>query len=232
MVTIRKACERGRTLSSWLDSRHTFSFGKFRDSGFVRFGALCALNEDRIAVGGGFRPHPHENLELVTYPLDGAFGHRDSTGSEAVVEPGQIQRLSAGSGVTHAAVNAGQEGLCRVVQLWFKPSEIGTRPSCERKSVDLDAIRNRFARLAAPAPRDNEIRIAQDVELWAARLDADHELVQRISRGRRAWLQVAKGEITLNDKIMREGDGAAITDDDRFFVRAIVRSELLLIDLS
>ena len=231
VFTIRRAGERGRTLSSWLDSHHTFSFGKFRDPDFTRYGPLCALNEDRIAVGGGFRPHSHKNIEIVTYPLDGTLRHRESTGSESVSGPGQIQRMSAGSGITHSAVNAGARSVCRVIQLWFEPST-RVEPSCELKPLDAEAMRNRFSRLASPSPRSNEIRIAQDAEVWAARIDSDHEVVQRIARGRKAWLHVARGEIVLNETILHDGDGAALGDDERFLVRANVPSELLLIDLA
>lgn len=231
MLIIRKSAERRQTLSRWLDSRHSFSFGDFHDPGFARFGSLCALNEVRLAVGGGFRPHAHQDLEIITYLLDGALSHHDSTGGDAVIGPGQIQRMSAGTGITHSEVNSEQE-LCRHLQIWLEPSAIGIEPSYEQKMVDPGAIRNRFARIGAPSPRENEIRITQDAELWVARVDIDHEVVQGIARGRKAWLQLVRGEVVLNNAVLDEGDGAAITDEERFFVHAKTPSELILVDLA
>jgi len=232
MLTIRKSDERGRTRSTWLDSRHTFSFGDYHDPSFVKFGALSAINEDRIAGGGGFRPHPHKSIEIVTWVLEGEIEHRDSVHGDIVLSPDTIQCLRAGSGVTHSEVNVSRENTCHLLQIWITPSSTGLEPSFERKMVDAEAIANRFARLAAPSPRDNELRIAQDAEIWAAQLAPDREVVHRIQPGRRVWLQLAKGHVVLNDAEIAAGDGAAITDEDKFFVRAKRSSELLLVDLA
>jgi redox-sensitive bicupin YhaK (pirin superfamily) len=232
MLTVRKSDERGRTLTNWLDSRHTFSFGEFRDPGFVNFGALRVINEDRVAGGGGFRPHKHNDMEIVTYLLDGALEHRDSAGGGGVIHTGEVQRMSAGAGIVHSEFNASRDKPCHFLQIWIAPSKDGLEPSYEQKTFDREALQNRFARIASPDPLDCELRLVQDAEIWAAQLAADTEALHAISPGRRAWLQIARGRIALNDTLLASGDGAAVTDEDTVLVRAREPSELLLFDLA
>lgn len=231
MLTIRKSIDRGKTQTPWLVSRHTFAFGDFLDPSFVRFGPLIALNEDRLAAGSGYREHPHQEAEVFAYVIEGTLAHRDSTGGERVLRSGEIRRMRAGASINHSEANASASSVCHVLQIWISPSSDSPEPFYEVKSIDPQAVRNRFARIAAPSPRETELPIGQDAELWASHLDTDRELVRPMQQGRRCWLQVAKGEILLNDHALSSGDGAAVTDEARFFVRARRPSELLLLDL-
>ncbi|MBN9553344.1 MAG: pirin family protein [Alphaproteobacteria bacterium] len=232
MITVRKAQERGTTRVDWLDSRHTFSFADYYDPAFESFGALRVINEDWIKGGAGFPPHPHRDMEIVTYILDGALQHKDSSGGGGVIRPGEIQRMSAGSGVVHAEFNANRDRDCHLLQIWIMPSRKGIAPSYEQKAIDIKAVTNKFARIAGPDPQPNEVRLVQDAEIWAAQLDADVEAIHPLAPGRRAWIQVAKGEITVGDETLRAGDAAAVTDLDQVAVRSRVASEVLLFDLA
>ena len=232
MITVRRSDERGRTKIGWLDSRHTFSFGEYFDPGFESFGPLRVINEDWIAGGAGFPPHPHRDMEIVTYIVEGAISHKDSTGGGGTIRPGEIQRMSAGSGIVHAEFNASATETCHLLQIWIMPSKRGIAPSYEQKKIDPEAIHNHFARIAAPEPRENEVRLVQDAEIWTARLDADVEAIHPLAQGRKAWLQVAKGEIRVDGETLKAGDAAAITDHIQIAVRSNEPSEVLLFDLA
>lgn len=232
MITLRRSGDRGATKIDWLDSRHSFSFGDYSDPAFVSFGALRVINEDWIAGGAGFPPHPHRDMEIVTYILEGALQHKDSTGGGGIIRPGEIQRMSAGSGVVHAEFNASPERRCHLLQIWIMPSRPGIDPSYEQKAIDAAAIANKFTRIAAPDPQPNEVRLMQDAEIWAARLDGDIEVIHPLAPGRRAWIQVAKGEIVLDEENLKAGDGAAVTDQDQVVVCSKAPSEVLLFDLA
>lgn len=232
MITLRRSGDRGATKIDWLDSRHSFSFGDYSDPAFVSFGALRVINEDWIAGGAGFPPHPHRDMEIVTYILEGALQHKDSTGGGGIIRPGEIQRMSAGSGVVHAEFNASPERRCHLLQIWIMPSRPGIEPSYEQKAIDAAAIANKFTRIAAPDPQPNEVRLMQDAEIWAARLDGDIEVIHPLAPGRRAWIQVAKGEIVLDEENLKAGDGAAVTDQDQVVVCSKAPSEVLLFDLA
>jgi redox-sensitive bicupin YhaK (pirin superfamily) len=232
MLTLRKSNERGATKIDWLDSRHSFSFGDYRDPHYMGFGALRVINEDIIAGGGGFHPHPHKDMEIVTYILSGALQHRDSLGTGSTIRPGEIQRMSAGTGIVHSEFNSSRSDACHLLQIWIMPSKNGIEPSYEQKPVDPEAVQNHFARIAAPDPRENEVRLVQDAEIWAAKLDAGVECVYNIDPGRRAWLQVAKGSVEVDMARLSAGDAAAITDDEKILVRAHAASEVLLFDLA
>src|SRR4051812_22116021 len=232
MITIRKSDERGTTKIGWLDSRHSFSFGEYYDPANESFGALRVINEDWIAAGAGFPPHPHRDMEIVTYILEGAISHKDSTGGGGTIRPGEIQRMSAGSGIVHAEFNAYADKPCHLLQIWIMPSKTGIDPGYEQKTIDVKSVSNHFGRIASPDPMANEVRLVQDAEIWAARLDADQEAIHALAPGRKAWLQVAKGEVTLNEETLRAGDAAAITDQDQIAVRSQKPSELLLFDMA
>jgi len=232
MITVRKSDERGYNKIDWLESRHSFSFGDYYDPAFESFGPLRVINEDWIKGGAGFPPHPHRDMEIVTYILDGAIAHKDSTGGGGTIRPGEIQRMSAGSGITHAEFNASATETCHLLQIWIMPSKSGIAPGYEQKRIDPDAVRNHFARIAAPEPRENEVRLVQDAEIWAARLDAGVEAIHPLAQGRKAWLQVAKGEVTLDDQTLKAGDAAAITDQIQIAVKSNEASEVLLFDLA
>jgi redox-sensitive bicupin YhaK (pirin superfamily) len=232
MITIRRSDERGSTEIDWLTSKHGFSFGDYYDPAHESFGPLRVLNEDWIKGGAGFPPHPHRDMEIVTYILDGAISHRDSTGASGTIRPGEIQRMSAGTGITHAEFNASGTETCHMLQIWIVPSKRGIAPGYEQKTIEPAAVRNHFARIAAPEPVANEVRLVQDAEIWAAKLDADVEAIHPLAPGRKAWLQVARGEVTVDGEVLKAGDAAAITDQENIAVRSNAPSEVLLFDMA
>jgi len=231
MITLRKSEERGQTKIDWLDSRHSFSFGDYYDPKHVNFGPLRVINEDWIAGGGGFQPHGHRDMEIVTYLIDGALQHKDSVGGGGLIRTGEIQRMSAGIGIVHSEFNASREQAAHLLQIWITPSKNGLEPSYEQKTIAPESVRNRFARIAAPDPQDGEVRLMQDAEIWAAKLDKDVVAEHPLVGGRRAWVQLVNGELELGDKILRPGDAAAITGESEVRVRALAPSEVLLFDM-
>jgi redox-sensitive bicupin YhaK (pirin superfamily) len=232
MMSIRRSDERGATSIDWLKSKHSFSFGDYYDPANESFGALRVINEDWIKGGAGFPPHPHRDMEIVTYILDGAISHRDSSGGGGTIRPGEIQRMSAGSGIVHAEFNASAGEECHLLQIWIVPSKRGLEPGYEQKRIDPEAVRNHFARIAAPEPMAEEVRLVQDAEIWAARLDADVEAIHSLAPGRKAWLQVARGTVTVDGQALEAGDAAAITDQDTIAVRSLTAADVLLFDLA
>jgi hypothetical protein len=171
-------------------------------------------------------------MEIVTYILGGAISHKDSSGGGGTIRPGEIQRMSAGAGITHSEFNASATETCHMLQIWIMPSRRGIAPGYEQKTIDPDSVRNHFARIAAPEPRANEVRLVQDAEIWAAKLDAGVEAIHPLQPGRKAWLQVAKGEVKLGEQTLKAGDAAAITDQEQIAVRSKEPSEVLLFDLA
>ncbi|HEY1631099.1 MAG TPA: pirin family protein [Rhizomicrobium sp.] len=232
MLTLRKSAERGRTKLDWLDSRHSFSFGDYHDAAHMGFGPLRAINEDRVIAGGGFPPHDHRDMEIVTYVIDGALAHQDSLGSKGVLNKGEIQRMSAGAGITHSEFNASPDAPVHFLQIWFSPSKEGAEPSYEQKGIDPGTVADRLARVAAPDPRANEVRLDQDAEIWLAVLSANEEVVHPIEDGRRAWLQIARGIVTAGPHRLVAGDGLAVTDETALAIRAHEPAEILLFDMA
>jgi redox-sensitive bicupin YhaK (pirin superfamily) len=232
MITLRKSGERGHVKIGWLESRHSFSFGEYYDPAFESFGPLRVINEDWIQGGAGFPPHPHRDMEIVTYILDGAIAHKDSTGGGGTIRPGEIQRMSAGSGIVHAEFNASPTETCHLLQIWIMPSRQGIQPGYEQKTIDAKAVRNHFGRIAAPDPAANEVRLVQDAEIWVAKLDADVEAIRPLAPGRRAWLHVARGAVKLGEEVLTAGDAAAITDQEQIAVKSNEESEVLLFDMA
>jgi redox-sensitive bicupin YhaK (pirin superfamily) len=232
MITVRKSSERGTTRTGWLDSKHTFSFAEYVDPAFESFGALRVINEDRVAGGGGFPPHRHRDMEIVTYILEGALEHKDSSGGGGIIRPGEIQRMSAGAGIVHAEFNASADQPCHFMQIWILPSRQGLTPSYEQKLIDAKAVANKLARIASSEPQPNEVRLVQDAEIWAAKLDADVEAIHNLQPGRRAWVQVMKGDVSVGTDLLHAGDGAAVTDQAQIPLRSRTPAELLLFDLA
>ena len=232
MITVRKSEDRGKTHIDWLDSRHSFSFGEYYDPANECFGPLRVINEDWIKGGAGFPPHPHRDMEIVTYILGGAIAHKDSTGGGGTIRPGEIQRMSAGSGIVHAEFNASPTETCHLLQIWIMPSRRGIAPGYEQKKIDAEAVRNHFVRIAAPDPRENEVRLVQDAEIWTAKLDAGVEAIHTLEPGRKAWLQVVRGAVEVAGENLGTGDAAAITDVETILVRAHGPAEVLLFDMS
>ncbi|MEY4707363.1 MAG: hypothetical protein RJB58_1086 [Pseudomonadota bacterium] len=232
MITVRRSDERGYNKIDWLESRHSFSFGDYYDPAHESFGPLRVINEDWIKGGAGFPPHPHRDMEIVTYILNGAIAHKDSSGGGGTIRPGEIQRMSAGSGIVHAEFNASPTETCHLLQIWIMPSKTGIAPGYEQKAIPAEVVQNHFGRIAAPEPRENEVRLVQDAEIWVAKLDAHVEAIHPLAQGRKAWLQVARGEVTIGDETLKAGDAAAITDQAQIAVRSQAPSEVLLFDLA
>ena len=232
MITLRRSEERGQTRIDWLESRHSFSFGEYYDPANESFGALRVINEDWIKGGAGFPAHPHRDMEIVTYILDGAIAHKDSSGGGGTIRPGDIQRMSAGTGIVHSEFNPSPTETCHMLQIWIMPSKRGIAPGYEQKRIDPDAVRNHFARIAAPNPRENEVRLVQDAEICVARLDAGVEAIHPLAQGRKLWLQVAKGDVSIGEEKLKAGDAAAITDQAQIAIKSNQPSEVLLFDLA
>lgn len=232
MLTIRKSEDRGRSKIDWLDTRYSFSFAGYHDPAHMHFGALRVMNEDVIAPGGGFAPHPHRDMEIVTYIISGALAHKDSLGNGSIIRPGEIQRMSAGTGIVHSEFNPSESEATHSLQIWILPGRHGIAPSYEQKTIAPDSVANKFARIAAPDPGDNEVRLVQDAQIWSAKLDAGAELSHALKPGRRAWLQIVRGEIDLGGTVLKQGDGAGVTGETALRLSAQQPAELLLFDLA
>jgi len=229
MITIRPAEERGRANFGWLDSRHTFSFGHYHDPKHMGFSDLRVINEDRVAPGGGFPTHGHADMEIISYVLDGALEHRDSIGSGAVIRPGEVQRMTAGTGIRHSEFNHSKKEGVHFLQIWVLPERRGIEPGYEQKAFDLDG---KWQLVASRDGRDGSVTVHQDVELWAGRLPSGNEIKHRLKPDRDAWVQVARGEVSLNGEKLRAGDGAAVSSEDELTIAASSAAEVLLFDLA
>jgi redox-sensitive bicupin YhaK (pirin superfamily) len=229
MLVIRRADERGRTLLDWLDSRHTFSFGDYVDPDWMGFHALRVINEDRVGPGGGFPTHPHHDMEILTFVLDGALAHRDSLGHYAVTRAGELQRMTAGTGVTHSEFNHSEDRPVHFLQIWILPAEKGLAPSYEQRALGK---RRGFAIAVSRDGREGTLKIHQDAELYVAELERDEEATFRIALNRSVWVHVARGEATVCDHELVAGDGLAATGEDRIVAKAGDRATLLLFDLA
>lgn len=211
MLTLRKAEERGKADFGWLDSRHSFSFGEYYDPAFLGFGPLRVINDDRVAPGGGFPTHPHRDMEIITYVLDGALQHRDSLGTGSVIGAGDVQRMTAGTGIRHSEFNASKTEPVRLLQIWIVPEEAGLQPSYDQKTFDAESKRGRLRLLASKEGREGSILIHRDVDLYGARLSPGARIEHEIAPGRIGWIQVAQGEVRVNGQNLQEGDGLALS---------------------
>jgi hypothetical protein len=230
MLTIRPARERGHADHGWLDSWHSFSFADYNDPTHMGYSVLRVINDDRIAKGGGFGPHPHRDMEIVTYLLDGALAHRDSMGNGSVIRPGDVQRMSAGSGVVHSEANA-YEGETRLLQIWILPEAKGGAPGYEQIHFEVADLKDRLRLVASPDGRDGSVRIQQDASIYAARLGSGAKVQHPLFPGRKAYLQLAKGELRLNGTHLKEGDGAMLEQESSLELVAVTDAEALLFDL-
>jgi quercetin 2,3-dioxygenase len=212
MLTLRKAEERGRANFGWLESRHTFSFGSYFDPAHMGFGPLRVINDDRVTGGEGFPPHPHADMEIVSYVLAGALEHKDSIGTGSVIRSGDVQRMSAGSGIRHSEFNASKTDPVHFLQIWIIPEKKGLKPGYEQKSFSESEKRGRLRLVGSRDGRDGSVTIHQDVDLYATLLGGADAVTHELKRGRKAWVQVARGTISLNGLELREGDGVAIEE--------------------
>ena len=232
MIAIRKSEERGHFNHGWLDTYHTFSFDQYYDPGHVDFRSLRVINEDRVAAGQGFPTHSHRDMEIITYILSGALEHRDSMGSGSVIRPGDVQRMSAGSGVSHSELNPSHSESVHLLQVWILPRSRGLAPSYEEKSFSEDERRGRLRLVASEDGREGSVTIQQDARLYAAILDAGAPVGHTLGANRYAWLQVARGAVKLNEFDLQQGDGAAVSNETDLQIVAQETAEILLFDLA
>jgi redox-sensitive bicupin YhaK (pirin superfamily) len=232
MIRVRKAAERGRSKTDWLDSRHTFSFADYFDPRHVSFGKLRVINDDVVAGGSGFGRHPHRDMEILSYVLEGELEHGDSMGNGSVIRPGDVQRMSAGTGVVHSEANHSKTGRVRFLQIWIEPERRGLPPGYEQKSFSEDERRGALRLVASREGRDGSVTVHQDVSLYTGLLDAGQKASVDLAPGRRAWVQVAKGAVAVDGQELAEGDGAAIEGETRVTVEGRDASEVLVFDLA
>jgi len=232
MIVRRPAEERGRADFGWLDSRHTFSFGEYYDPRYMGFRALRVINEDRVKPGYGFGTHPHRDMEIISYVLEGALAHKDSMGTGSVIRPGDVQRMSAGTGVLHSEMNPSPNEPVHFLQIWLMPDERGIPPSYEEKRFENADKQGRLRLVAARDARDGALAIHQDVDLYAGVFKAGEGASFELRPGRHAWLQVARGAVTLNGHMLNQGDGAAVSDENALDLQATEDAEILVFDLA
>ena len=229
MITIRKSEDRGHADFGWLDSRHTFSFGGYHDPNHMGFGPLRVINDDRVAGSGGFDTHGHADMEIISVVLDGGLAHEDSLGNGSVIKPGDVQRLSAGRGIRHAEFNASKTDPVHFLQIWIVPEKKGLEPSYEQKTfADLGGG---FHLIGARDGRDGAVTIHQDVDLYSAKLKPGETANLALRPGRKAWLQVASGAVTLGARALKAGDGASLNGEPEIVITAIADAQVLLFDL-
>jgi len=233
MITIRRSEERGGGRHGWLDTRHTFSFADYHDPRHMGFRSLRVINEDRVESAAGFPTHPHRDMEILTYVLEGALEHRDSMGNGSVIRPGDVQRMSAGTGVTHSERNPSKTDPVHLLQIWILPERQGLPPGYEQKAFPESEKRGRLRLVASRDGRDGSVTIHQDVDLYAAILARGETVRHALRPGRHAWVQVAAGEVTLNGEWLEAGDGAAVSDEQTIEIASEERgAEVLLFDLA
>jgi quercetin 2,3-dioxygenase len=229
MILIRPSEERGHNKLSWLDSRFTFSFDQYYDPNHMQFRSLRVINEDVVAPSQGFPTHPHRDMEILTWVLEGAVEHRDNTGGRGVIRPGELQHMTAGRGVLHSEFNPSSTESTHLLQIWLMPKRKGLDPSYEQLSFPDAELRGKFNLVAGPqAP----VTIHQDANLYIARLDKGTKATHSLAPGRHAWVQIARGEVQLNGEKLKAGDGAAISNETEIQVEATMASETLLFDLA
>lgn len=232
MITIHKASQRGRTNIDWLDSWHSFSFGDYFDPENMGFRSLRVINDDRVAPGTGFGMHPHRDMEILTWVLSGALEHRDSLGSGGVIRPGDLQRMTAGTGIRHSEVNPSAGEPVHLLQVWIQPEKKGLPPSYEQKTFPASERRGKLRHLAGPAGADGAVTIRQDADLFATLLQKGEEVTHTLRPGRHAWVHVASGSVRLGGKELAAGDGAAVTGESKLTLAADGPAEVLLFDLA
>lgn len=231
MITVRRAGDRGHANHGWLDTHHTFSFANYYDPQHMGFRALRVINEDRVAPQSGFGPHGHRDMEIITYVLSGKLEHKDSMGTAGVLGANEIQRMSAGTGVTHSEMNPFAEPV-HFLQIWILPQEKGLTPSYEQGTFSPEDRSGKFKVVVSPSGEDGSLRIHQDVKLYSALLAPGEVASQRLSAGRHAWLQIARGAARLNGVELRAGDGASVSEERELVLEASEDTDALLFDLA
>jgi redox-sensitive bicupin YhaK (pirin superfamily) len=232
MMHFRDRNTRGRSQTGWLDSRHSFSFADYLDPEHMGFRALRVINEDRVIPGAGFPTHGHRDMEIISYVISGALEHKDSLGTGSVIRPGEVQRMSAGTGIRHSEFNPSKTEAVHFLQIWIIPASTGLPPSYEQKRFDPEQRRNRFLLVGAPDGREGAVTIHQNVLLYVADLDAGTSLAHALPEGRFAWLQVVRGVVELDGGELREGDGVGLAEERAVEITAASDAELMLFDLA
>lgn len=232
MIIPRLSQDRGTTKIDWLDSRHSFSFGDYYDPNFVRFGPLRVINEDVVAPGQGFGMHGHRDMEIITYVLSGELAHKDSLGNGETIRPGEVQRMSAGTGIEHSEFNKSRSDPVHLLQIWIHPDKKSLAPSYEQKAYAPSDLLNKLRLVASQDGRDGSVTVHQDVELYASRMESGKHIAFDLKPERKAWLQVALGDVSVNGQQLAEGDGAAILDEKDIKIESSGGAEFLLFDMA
>jgi quercetin 2,3-dioxygenase len=232
MIITRKSDDRGLTDAGWLDSRHSFSFGNYYDANQMGFRTLRVINEDRVRPGAGFPTHGHRDMEIITYILEGALEHKDSLGTGSVIRPGEAQRMSAGAGITHSEFNHSKTEPVHFLQIWITPSARGIPPGYEQKTIDDSKAHGGFATVGASNSSEKSVKIHQDAELSVTKLERGQTVAKDLKKGRHGWVQVARGDVTVNGTTLAQGDGAAISDEEKVTIAANSPAEVLFFDLA
>jgi hypothetical protein len=232
MITVRLGDKRGRSRFEWLDSRHTFSFGDYYDPQQMGFSDLRVINEDRVIPGKGFPTHSHRDMEIITYVLEGALAHKDSTGTSSVIRVGDVQRMSAGTGISHSEYNASSSEPVHFLQIWIVPDKTGLAPGYEQRGFPLDEHQGKWTLIASKDGRDGSVTVHQDVNVWAARFSPGEQSGFPLKANRNIWTQVARGAVTLNGMSLNAGDGAAVRKENALEVKALQHAEILVFDLT
>lgn len=232
MIQVRKAQDRGHANHGWLDACHTFSFASYHDPKHMKFRSLRVMNEDRVAPGQGFGTHPHNDMEIVTYVLSGALEHKDSMGNGEVLRPGEFQRMTAGTGITHSEFNPSASEAVHLYQIWLLPERKGIEPSYEQKRFPEAERHNKLRLVASRNAEDGSLLIHQDARIYLSQIDAKNEVAHELMAGRHAWLQVLRGSVSLNGIDLNTSDGAAVSDEISLRIRGNTDAEIMLFDLA
>ena len=231
MANLRAASERGRSNHGWLDSAHTFSFSSYYDPRHMGFGPLRVINDDRVVAGAGFETHGHRDMEIISYVLEGALAHQDSLGNGSVIRPGDVQRMSAGTGIQHSEFNHSSTEPVHFLQIWIVPDQVGYAPGYEQKYFSAEEKRGRLRLVASRDGREGSVSLHQDAKVYAALLDGNDAVEFALNSGRLAWIQVARGELRVDGQPLREGDGLALDEPGHVRLDGARAAEVLLFDL-
>jgi hypothetical protein len=232
LIQIRHSEERGGGDHGWLKTRHTFSFSEYWDPKWMGFRSLRVINEDWVAPGNGFPTHPHRDMEIITYILEGKLEHKDSLGTGSVILPGDGQRMTAGSGIRHSEFNPSTKEPAHLLQIWIQPEKAGLQPSYEQKAFPEGEKRGKLRVIASRDAQDGSVKINQDAKLYVSLLKPGEEVSHEFGRGRHGWVQVARGAVELNGKKLSQGDGAAISEEKKLSIKGSEDAEVLLFDLA
>ena len=232
MIIKRPGHARGHFDHGWLDTRHTFSFARYHDPRYTGFRDLLVINEDRVQPTRGFPTHSHDNMEIISYVVEGALEHRDSLGNGSIIRPGDIQRMSAGTGVTHSEFNPSATEPVHFLQIWIAPDEQSLKPSYEQRTLAPTELHDALRLIAAKDGRDGAVTVHQDAQVFASRLDAGASVTHKLDSGRHAWIQIIDGALSCNDVSLTTGDGAAVSDEAQLRLDTVAPSHFLLFDLA